>query len=64
MNYLAGFLSFDLARNAAFRYALASPWALTIRPKIPERISGNSHGQMVESFSSVEDDNCSLGIFQ
>ena len=39
-------------------------WALTIRPKIPERISGNFLGQMVQSFSSMEDDNCSLGIFQ
>ena len=38
-------------------------WALTIRPKIPRRISGNFHGQMIQSFSSVEDDNCSLGIF-
>ena len=39
-------------------------WALTIRPKIPGRISGNFHGQMVQSFSSVKDDKCSLGIFQ
>ena len=37
---------------------------LTIRPKIPRRISGNFQGQLVESFSCVEDDNCSLGIFQ
>ena len=54
----------DLAKNIAFRYALPSPWALTIRPKIPGRISGNFHGKMVQSFSSVEDDNCSFGIFQ
>ena len=39
------------------------PRALTIRPKIPGRISGHFYGQMVQSFSSVEDDNCSLGIF-
>ena len=35
INYLADFLSDDLAKNTAFRYALPSPWALTIRPKIP-----------------------------
>ena len=64
INYLADLLSDDLARNTAFRYALPSPWALTIRPKIPGRISRNFHGQMVQSFSIVEDDNCSLGIFQ
>ena len=64
INYLADLLSDDLARNAAFRYTLPSPWALTIRPKIPGRISGNFHGKMVQSFSSVEDDNCSFGIFQ
>ena len=63
-NYLADLLSDDLARNTAFRYALPSSWALTIRPKIPGRISGNFHGQMVQPFSSVEDDNCSLEIFQ
>ena len=28
--------------------------ALTTRPKFPGRISGNFHGQMVQSFSSVE----------
>ena len=50
INYLADLLSDDLARNTAFRYALPSPWALTIRPKIPGRISGNFHGQMVQSF--------------
>ena len=33
INYLARLLSDNLARNAAFRYALPSPWALTIRPK-------------------------------
>ena len=38
--------------------------ALTIRPKIPGRISVNFHGQMVQSYSSVEDDNYSHGIFQ
>ena len=48
----ADLLSDDLARNTAFRYALRSPWALTIRSKIPGRISG------------VEDDNCSSGIFR
>ena len=64
INYLADLLSGDLARNTAFRYALPSPWALTIRPKIPGRISENFHGQIVQSFSSVKDDNCSLGIFQ
>ena len=64
IKYLADLLSDDLARNTVFRYALRSPWALTIPPKIPGRISGNFHGQMVQSFSSmVEDDNCSLGIF-
>ena len=61
---LAHLLSDDLARNTVFRYALRSPWALTIRSKIPGRISGNFHGQMVQSFSSVEDDNCSSGIFR
>ena len=46
------------------------PWgwgslrAITIRPKISGRISGNFYEQMVQSFSSVEDDNCSLGIFK
>ena len=64
IDYLADLLSDDLARNTAFRYALPSSWALTIRPKIPGRISGNFHGQMVQPFSSVEDDNCSLEIFQ
>ena len=64
INYLADLLSDDLARNTAFRYALPSPWALTIRPKILGRISINFHGQMAQSFSSVEDDNCSFGIFQ
>ena len=64
INYLADLLSDDLARNTAFWYALRIPWALTIRPKIPGRISGNFHGQMVQSFSSKEDDNCSFGIFQ
>ena len=59
INYHADLLSDDLARNT-----FPSPWALTIRPKIPERISGNFHGQMVQSFSSVEDDNCSLGVCQ
>ena len=54
----------DLARNTVFRYALRCPWALTIRSKIPGRISGNFHRQMVQSFSSVEDNNCSSGIFQ
>ena len=38
--------------------------ALTIRPKIPGRISGNFLGQIVQSFSSVKDDNCSLGNFE
>ena len=38
--------------------------SLTIRPNIPGRTSENFHGQMVQSFSSVENDNCSLGIFQ
>ena len=57
-------LSDDQARNTAFRYALLSPWALTIQPKIARRISGNFHGQMIQSLSSVEDDNCLLGIFQ
>ena len=42
INYLADLLCDDLARNTAFRYALPSPWALTIRPKLPRRISGNS----------------------
>ena len=63
INYLADLFSDDLARNTAFRYALLSPWARTIQPKIPGRTSGNFHGQMVQSFSSVEDDNCSFGIF-
>ena len=49
INYLADLLSNDLARNTAFRYALSSTWALTIRPKIPGRISSNFHGQMVQS---------------
>ena len=64
IDYLADLLSDDLARYTAFRYALPSPWALTIRPKIPGANSGNFHGQMVQSFSSVDDDNWSLGIFQ
>ena len=64
INFLADLLSDDLARNTAFQYALPSPWALTIRPKILGRISGNFHRQMVQSFPNVEDDNCSLGIFQ
>ena len=64
VNYVADLLPDDLAKNIAFRYALPSPWALTIRPKIPARISGNFHGQMVQSFSSVKDDDCSFGIFQ
>ena len=64
INYLADLLSRDQARKTAFRYAVPSPWALTIRPKISRRISRNLHGQMAHSFSSVEDDNCSLGIFQ
>ena len=64
INYLADLLSDDLARNTSFWYALPSPWALTILPKILGQISGNFHGQMVQSFSSVEDDNCSSGIFQ
>ena len=64
INYLADLLSDDLARNTAFRYAPPIPWALTIRPTIPGRISGNFHGQVVQSFSNVEDNNCSLGIFQ
>ena len=42
---LADLLFDDLARNTAFRYALPSPWALIIRPKIPVRISGNFHGK-------------------
>ena len=50
INSLADLLSDDLARKTAFRYALRSPWALTIRPKIPGQISGNFHGQMVQSF--------------
>ena len=64
INYLADLLSDDLARNTTFQYALLSPWALTIRPKILGRISGNFHRQVVQSFSSVEDDNCSFGVFQ
>ena len=31
------------------------PRSLTIRRKIPGRISGNFHGQVVQSFSSVGD---------
>ena len=50
INYLADLLSNDLARNTTFRYALPSPWALTIPPKFPGRISGNFTGQMVQSF--------------
>ena len=49
INYHADLLSDDLARNT-----FPSPWALTIRPKIPELISGNFHGLMVQSFSSVK----------
>ena len=64
INHVADLLPDDLAKNNAFRYALPSPWALTIKPQIPGRISGNFHGQMVQSFSSVEDDNRSFGIFQ
>ena len=64
INHVADLLPDDLAKNIALRYALPRPWALTIKPKIPGRISGNFHGQMVQSFSSVEDDNCSFGIFQ
>ena len=64
INYLADLLFDDLARNTAFQYALPSPWALTIRPKILGRTSENFHRQMAQSFSSVEVDNCSLGIFQ
>ena len=45
INYLADLLSNDLARNAAFRYALPNLWALTIRPKIQGEISENFHGQ-------------------
>ena len=56
----------QVAHSHSAARALLSPsqWALTIPPKIPGRISGNFHGQMVQSFSSVKDDNCSLGIFQ
>ena len=61
---LADLLYGDLARNTVFRYALRCPWALTIRSKIPGRISGNFHRQMVQSFSSVEGNNCSSGTFQ
>ena len=43
INYLADLLSDDPARNTAFQNALPSPWALTIRPKILGRISGNFH---------------------
>ena len=50
INYLADLLSDNLARNTAFQYALPSPWGLTIRPKIPGRISENFHGQMVVFF--------------
>ena len=50
INYLADLLSDDLTRNTAFQYALRSPWALIIPPKIPRRISGNFHGQMVVFF--------------
>ena len=64
ISYLADLLYDDLAREAAFQYAFPSPWSPTIGPKNPGRISGNFHGQMVQSFSSVEDDSCSLGIFQ
>ena len=64
INYFADLLSDDLARNTALRYAIESAWALTIRPKLPGRISENVHGQMVQSFSGVEDDNCSFGVFQ
>ena len=63
-NYLTDLLSDDLARNTAFQYALPSPWALTSRPKILGRISGNFHRQMVQSYSTVEVDNYSLGISQ
>ena len=44
INYLADLLSDNLARNTSFRYALPSPWALTVRPKNPGRSSGNFHG--------------------
>ena len=64
INYFADLLSDDLARNTALRYAIGSAWALTIRPKLLGRISENVHGQMVQSFSGVEDDNCSFGVFQ
>ena len=38
INYLADLLSDDLARNTAFQYALLSPWALTIRPKLRKSV--------------------------
>ena len=57
----------ELTRDLRF-FFLHDVGALTIGrpigPKIPGRISGTFHGQMVQSSSSVEDDNCSLGIFQ
>ena len=53
INYLADLLSDDLARNT-----LPSPWALTNRPKI------RGEFPEISNFSSREDDNCSLGIFQ
>ena len=62
--YLADLLSDDLARNTALQCAFPSRGALAIPLKIAGRISGNFHGQMVQSFSSVEDDNYSHGIFQ
>ena len=45
INYLADLLSDDLARNT-----LASPWALTIRPKIPGRILEISMGKWYSLF--------------
>ena len=53
INFLADLLSDDLARNT-----LPSPWALTNRPKI------RGEFPEISNFSSGEDDNCSLRIFQ
>ena len=42
-------------------------WALSIRPKLPEWISGNFHGRMVQTFPVWKwqaAQFCSLGIFQ
>ena len=63
INCLADLLSNDLAR------ILLSSMLFLVHGRLPFDqifwvISGNFHRQMAQSFSNVEDDNCSLGIFR